>query len=111
MDGISDYMGPVFEEICTEYLWRQAKAHALPFIPAVIGKWWGTNPLLKQQDDIDILALDKTETEGIFCECKYRNRPMPMEEATLSPGYGRFPESNEKAPGLFQQKADTPNLS
>lgn len=44
MDGISDYMGPVFEEICTEYLWRQAKAHALPFIPAVIGKWWGTNP-------------------------------------------------------------------
>lgn len=80
MDGISDYMGPVFEEICTEYLWRRAKAHTLPFIPAVIGKWWGTNPLLKQQDDIDILALDKTETEGIFCECKYRNRPMLMEE-------------------------------
>ncbi|WP_337744918.1 ATP-binding protein [Megasphaera sp.] len=97
MDGISDYMGPVFEEICTEYLWRQAKAHALPFIPAVIGKWWGTNPLLKQQDDIDILALDKTETEGIFCECKYRNRPMPMEEYDdLVQATAAFPKVTKK---------------
>lgn len=88
MDGISDYMGPVFEdymgpvfeEICTEYLWRQAKNHALPFIPAAIGKWWGTNPIHKQQNDIDILALDKSGKEGLFCECKFRNRPMPMEE-------------------------------
>lgn len=95
MDGISDYMGPVFEEICTEYLWRQAKAHALPFIPAVIGKWWGTNPLLKQQDDIDILALDKTE--GIFCECKYWNRPMLMEEYDdLVQATSAFPKVTKK---------------
>lgn len=80
MDSISDYMGPIFEEICTEYLLRQAKAHNLPFIPAELGKWWGTNPILHQQDDIDILAIGKTGKEGIFCECKYRNRPMPMEE-------------------------------
>lgn len=97
MDGISDYMGPVFEEICTEYLWRRAKAHTLPFIPAVIGKWWGTNPLLKQQDDIDILALDKTETEGIFCDCKYRNRPMPMEEYDdLVQATAAFPKVTKK---------------
>lgn len=97
MDGISDYMGPAFEEICTEYLWRRAKAHTLPFIPSVIGKWWGTNLLLKQQDDIDILALDKTETEGIFCECKYRNRPMPMEEYDdLVQATAAFPKATKK---------------
>lgn len=80
MSEIPDYMGPIFEEICQQYLLRQAKAKKLPFIPAQIGKWWGTNPVLKQQDDVDILAIDKTGTAGIFCECKYRNRPMPMEE-------------------------------
>lgn len=80
MQGIPDFMGPVFEAICQEYLLRQAKKRNLPFIPENIGKWWGTNPAIKAQDDIDILAVDATGTEGIFCECKYRNRPMPMEE-------------------------------
>ena len=80
MGGISDYMGPVFEAVCQEYLLRQAKKRALPFIPAAIGKWWGTNPALKAQDDVDILAVDRTGTEALFCECKYQSRPMPMEE-------------------------------
>ena len=97
MDGISDYMGPIFEEICTEYLWRQAKAHRLPFIPVQLGKWWGTNPVLRQQDDIDILAIDKTGHEGIFCECKYRNRPMPMEEYDdLVTATAAFPQITKK---------------
>ncbi|MDY5103759.1 MAG: DUF234 domain-containing protein [Megasphaera elsdenii] len=97
MDGISDYMGPIFEEICTEYLWRQAKAHRLPFIPVQLGKWWGTNPVLRQQDDIDILAIDKTGHEGIFCECKYRSRPMPMEEYDdLVTATAAFPQITKK---------------
>ena len=40
----------------------------------------GNNPAIRQQDDVDILALDKKRTKAIFCECKFRNRPMPMEE-------------------------------
>lgn len=80
MAEINDYMGPVFEKICYEYLWRQAKAGKLPFVPLQMGKWWGTNPAIKAQDDVDILAVSKDGTEGIFCESKYRNRPLPMEE-------------------------------
>ena len=80
MDGLSDYMGPVFETICQEYLLRQAKKRALPCVPAAIGKWWGTNPALRAQDDVDILALDRTDSEALFCECKYTSLPMPMEE-------------------------------
>ncbi|MCD8156181.1 MAG: DUF234 domain-containing protein, partial [Clostridiales bacterium] len=45
-----------------------------------IGKWWGNNPAIRAQDDVDLLALNKNKTEGIFCECKFKNRPMPMEE-------------------------------
>lgn len=77
---MNDYMGPIFEQICREYTIRQARRGKLPFVPAQIGKWWGTNPVLRAQDDVDILAISKDGREGIFCECKYRNRPMPMEE-------------------------------
>lgn len=80
MESINDYMGPIFEEICRQYLIRAAKQRKLPFIPYRIGKWWGNNPFLKKQDDIDILAFDKSGEKALFCECKFRNKPMPMEE-------------------------------
>ena len=80
MEHINDYMGPVFESICKQYLFRAARERKLPFIPFKIGKWWGNNPLLKAQDDVDILAFDKTGQKALFCECKFRNKPMSMEE-------------------------------
>ena len=79
-DEISEFMGLSFEEICKQYLIRQAKQKKLPFVPAYIGKWWGNNPAIKAQDDVDLLALNRKKTEGIFCECKFTNKPMPMEE-------------------------------
>jgi len=80
MDEINDYMGPIFEDICKQYLILQATKGKLAFVPYTIGKWWGNNPHIKAQDDIDILAFDKKEEKAIFCECKFRNKPMPMEE-------------------------------
>ncbi len=80
MENINDYMGPVFEKICEQYLVRAARAKKLPFIPYKMGKWWGNNPMIKAQDDVDILAFDKNGKKALFCECKFRNKPMPMEE-------------------------------
>ena len=80
MESINDYMGPVFEKICEQYLVRAARAKKLPFIPYKMGKWWGNNPLIKAQDDVDIIAFDKSGKKALFCECKFRNKPMPMEE-------------------------------
>ncbi len=94
---LNDYMGPVFEKICLQYLIRMAKAGNLPFIPHTIGKWWGNNPAIRQQDDVDILALDKKRTKAIFCECKFRNIPMPMEEYDdLILASEAFPSAEEK---------------
>lgn len=78
--NLSDYMGHVFEKICTQYLIRLAKQKKLPFIPHTIGRWWGNNPKTRKEDDIDILALDKHEQSAIFCECTYRNKPFGMDE-------------------------------
>ena len=97
MGDISNFMGNAFEEICRQYLIRQAKARKLPFIPAQIGKWWGTNPVIRAQDDVDLLALNKKRTEALFCECKFTNRPMPMEEYDdLVTAAQAFPESMRK---------------
>ena len=70
----------LFEGICKEYLIRQAKKRNLPFIPYHIGKWWGTNSFIKAKDDVDVLALDKSQAKAIFVECKFTSNPMPLEE-------------------------------
>lgn len=74
MENINDYMGIVFENICQQYIVKEAKINKLPFIPYSLGKWWGNNPTLKAQDDVDILALNKNKDKGIFCECKFTNK-------------------------------------
>lgn len=97
MGKINGYMGPVFEDICRQYLIRRAKAGTLPFIPFVIGRWWGNNPIIKAQDDVDLLALDRKGEKGIFVECKFRNRPMAMEEYDdLVTATEAFPDVREK---------------
>lgn len=97
IDDISDFMGLAFEDICKQYLIRQAKRKKLPFVPSDIGKWWGNNPAIRAQDDVDLLALNKKRTEGIFCECKFTNRPMPMEEyEDLVTATKAFPEAMKK---------------
>ncbi|MCD8020996.1 MAG: AAA family ATPase [Clostridiales bacterium] len=97
MEGISDFMGLAFEDICKQFLLRQAKLRNLPFVPFYIGKWWGNNPAIKAQDDVDLLALNKKKSEGIFCECKFTNHPMPMEEyEDLVTAARAFPGSMKK---------------
>ena len=94
---ISNLMGIAFEDICKQYLIRQAKAKKLPFTPYMIDKWWGTNPAIHAQDDVDILALSKDGKSGLFCECKFQNKPMPMEEyEDLLQAAEAFPNIKEK---------------
>lgn len=68
--NLSEFMGIAFEKICEQYIIKQAKTGNLPFIPSALGKWWGNNPKLKKQDDIDILGIDGKQ--GLFCECKFK---------------------------------------
>ena len=98
MGEINDYMGPVFEDICRQYLVRRAKAGTISFTPYVIGKWWGNNPVIKAQDDVDLLALDRKGERGIFVECKFRNRLMAMEE------YDDLVTAAEAFPGVKEKK-------
>lgn len=78
--GLSGHMGGVFESVCLQYMVRLARRRRLPFVPYHMGRWWGTNPKTKKQDDVDILALDRERSAAIFCECKFKNAPFDMGE-------------------------------
>ena len=80
MGDISNLMGDAFETICMEYMVRLAKKRKLPFVPGSIGKWWGNNPAIKEQDDVDILLINEKKSEAIFVECKFISKKMPMSE-------------------------------
>jgi hypothetical protein len=71
---ISAFMGDVFENICKQYLWRENLADRLPFYFHDAGRWWGTNPIKKCEQEIDIIAFN--EDSAIFCECKWTNEPV-----------------------------------
>jgi AAA+ ATPase superfamily predicted ATPase len=75
---INNFMGTTFESICVQYLWEYYDA--LPIFPKEIGRWWGNNPLEKQEEEIDILAPGKNS--AIFAECKFRNEKMKIESYT-----------------------------
>jgi len=77
---LSDMMGAVFEQVCQQYMVRMAKAGKLPFVPFRMGKWWGNNHAKRRQDDIDILALDRSGSRAVFCECKFRNELFDIQE-------------------------------
>jgi len=71
---ISAYMGEVFEEICKQFLWHENLADRLPISFRDAGRWWGANPILKSEQEIDIIAYD--DFGAIFCECKWTNSPV-----------------------------------
>jgi len=73
---INDYMGFIFEDICKQWFFEQAKKtaqeeFALPFFIGDIGRWWGANSRTHSQEEIDLMTV--RGNEAIFAECKWRN--------------------------------------
>lgn len=75
--SLPSYMGPVFETICRQWLWRQAEAGLLPVEFDDIGRWWGTDPARREEAEIDIVAI----ADGAVVltgECKWRGDDFPF---------------------------------
>ena len=68
------YMGSVFEEICEQYLWKLLAEGRSPVDFTELGRWWGSDPVLKKQTEIDRMAI--RGTCGLFCECKWTGEPV-----------------------------------
>ncbi len=73
---LSSYMGGVFEEICKQYLWKLLLEGNCAVNFNDIGRWWGTNPKTRTQEEIDIMGADKDS--ALFAECKWTNAKVDV---------------------------------
>jgi len=74
---LSDYMGKVFEDICKQYLWKQLLNGKCPVEFISLGRWWGNDPTLKCQAEIDIMG-EQDKDNVIFAECKWTNEKVDL---------------------------------
>ncbi len=70
---LDQYMGQVFEQIAKEHI----LGLSLSFVPVRIGRWWGSDPRTRRQEEIDVVATDGRQ--WLFGECKWTQRPVTMQ--------------------------------
>lgn len=75
---LNDYMGRIFEEICTQYLWKQLLSGNMPVEFVSLGRWWGNAPRKRSQTEIDIMG-EQDSSSAIFAECKWRNESVDLD--------------------------------
>ncbi len=75
---LSDYMGRIFEEISMQYLWKLLLLGKSPVEFRDIGRWWGTNPASRRQEEIDIIGEGDKGT-AILGECKWTKEKVGAE--------------------------------
>ena len=71
IEQINSHTGRAFEECAIQFMWRSAREKKLPFLFKKIGRWWGSNPKERCEEEIDFIAF--SGTNAFFAECKWRN--------------------------------------
>ena len=79
MDALPEHMGPVFESICRDWLWQELAAGSLDFELTDVGRWWGNDPAMRSQAEIDVVALDEGSTV-LVGECKWQTSPVGADQ-------------------------------
>ena len=74
---LSDYMGKVFEDICSQYLWKLLLSGQCPVEFTSLGRWWGNNPMTRSQTEIDIMG-EQDKNTALFGECKWTNEKVNL---------------------------------
>ncbi len=68
---LDSFTGPIFEEICHQFLWRLGLAGGLPFLPLRIGGWWRAN------EEVDAVVVGQDAI--LLAECKWTARPIGVD--------------------------------
>ena len=76
LHDLPGYIGRIYEDACREFMLRKNGTQVLPFLFDGIGRWWGTSPISKEQEEIDILA--DSNNKAIFGECKWSTSKIEL---------------------------------
>lgn len=75
--GLSNFLGPSFEQLSQEYLWQHMMdKEIVPEYFRRLGYWWGTDKKAKKQVEMDIVGILIDNLAGFFGECKWKNEPI-----------------------------------
>ncbi|MBT1162246.1 ATP-binding protein [Bifidobacterium sp. SO1] len=66
------YVGQQFEAMCMQWVFRECREERLDFLPNAYGKWWGNDPVAREQTDIDLVMADPINHKVLLGECKWR---------------------------------------
>lgn len=72
---LSEFMGQGFESIATDLFDEMNQKGELPDLILRRGPWWGTNPSLRQEEEIDLVGLGSQL--AVFVEVKWTNAKVP----------------------------------
>lgn len=70
MQELPRFLGPVFERASIDWMWQEKQ---LAIEPREIRNWWGYNPVLKRQEEVDVVAVNFDNSQAIVGECKWKN--------------------------------------
>lgn len=77
---LHDYMGPVFETICQDYVFRKGMEGEYGYIFTRMGKWRGNDPVRHCPADIDVVGVNDADKTAVIGECKFKNEPFDKKE-------------------------------
>ena len=98
------FVGPIFEDICTQKIKKLNKDNQLPFKAKSIGRWWN------REDEIDIVAMND-KGSFLFCECKWTGKKVGLSIVSqLQNKAIGFPEAKHKCFGFFSKSGFTKEL-
>ena len=108
-EQLSSHTGYAFEECAKQYMWQMFGEDKLPFAFRDLGRWWGTNPKNKCEEEIDFVAW--SDSKAIFGECKWKTTAIGedvldglVQKALL------LPQISQKAYALFSRTGFTKTL-
>ena len=96
LEGMPGFCGPVFEDVCAQWLWRCNADGSLPVEFGDLGHWWGNDPQLREKAEIDLVGVDDGRTV-LVGECKWRNEVLDRDVV----------ETLEHRSGLVHARADS----
>lgn len=76
-DKLNSFMGIVFERMCLEYMQDRRTLINAPFFYQQIGRWWGSDPVRKRAEEIDICAMNQENL--LIGECKWTSKEVSMQ--------------------------------
>ncbi len=108
-NDISNFMGYGFEQICYDIFDEMNKKGELPDLFYDRGRWWGSNPETKQNEEIDLVA--ESSEMMLFSEMKWRNEKCGLDVLSgLIEKSNLFSTSKEKCYLLFSKSGFTKSV-